>query len=228
MLRRVFSGSRELLFLPGFLGARDLDKSIAKQSAGKRDWLLGQSSFNRLLNWLDQESDSGGERYVEMRHRLVLYFDRKNCTSPDDLADETLNRVARRLEEESEIVTDAPAHYCYIVARFVLLEYLREQKRRAPLNENLADISLEAAVDSLQQRNNNEQRWKCLEKCISRLAPDQRDLIVTYYRGEQRVKIEKRRALAASLGVTMNALAIRACRIRDRLADCMRNCMNES
>jgi hypothetical protein len=35
-----------------------------------------------------------------MHHRLVAYFDRKNCSSPADLADETLNRVARRLEEE--------------------------------------------------------------------------------------------------------------------------------
>jgi hypothetical protein len=43
---------------------------------------------------------SGSQRYLEMRHRLVAYFDRKNCISPADLADETLNHVARRLEEE--------------------------------------------------------------------------------------------------------------------------------
>jgi DNA-directed RNA polymerase specialized sigma24 family protein len=205
-----------------------LDKSTAKPTIGKRDWLLNQSSFKQLLNWLDQESDSGGERYVEMRNRLVSYFDRKNCASPDDLADETLNRVARRLEEKGEVVTDSPAHYCYIVARFVLLEYLREEKRRAPLDENLTHVSPESAVDQLQWHHHTEQRWECLENCISRLDPEQRHLIVNYYRGDQRAKIEKRRALAAGLGVTANALAIRACRIRDRLADCVRNCMNEA
>jgi len=56
-----------------------------------------------LLKWLDGGADSGGERYLEIRRRLVSYFDRRNCTSPDELADETLNRVARRLEEKGAI-----------------------------------------------------------------------------------------------------------------------------
>jgi hypothetical protein len=64
-----------------------------------------------------------------MRRRLVLYFQRKRCVTPDDLADETLNRVTRRLEEEGRITDAPPARYCYIVARFVLLEHLRS---RAP------------------------------------------------------------------------------------------------
>ena len=67
-----------------------------------------------------------GLKYLEMRRRLVSYFDRKNCATPDELADETLNRVARRLEEEGAIESETPARYCYIVARFVFMEYLRE------------------------------------------------------------------------------------------------------
>jgi hypothetical protein len=54
-----------------------------------------------------------------MRRRLVQYFDRKNCLRPDELADETLNRVARRLEEKGGITDTPPARYCYILARFV-------------------------------------------------------------------------------------------------------------
>ncbi|HSO73947.1 MAG TPA: hypothetical protein VLU47_03850, partial [Blastocatellia bacterium] len=73
-----------------------------------------QGAFHRLLGWLDEESDSGGQRYLEIRRRLVLYFDRKNCRTPDELADETLNHVTPRLEEEGAIITDTPANYCYI------------------------------------------------------------------------------------------------------------------
>jgi len=92
--------------------------------------------FQRFLSWLDAGDDSGGERYVEMRRRLVSYFGRKRCVSPDDLADETLTRVARRLEEQGSITDSPPARYCYIVARFVFLEYVRgADHRRTSLDE---------------------------------------------------------------------------------------------
>ena len=60
-----------------------------------------QHAFRRFLEWLDEGSNSGGQKYVEMHQRLVSYFDRKNCQTPHELADETLSRVTRRLEEAS-------------------------------------------------------------------------------------------------------------------------------
>jgi hypothetical protein len=75
-------------------------KNTSNQArVSKRDWALTPNAWSRLLAWLDQGLDSSGERYLEMRRRLVQYFDRRNCVHPDDLADETLNRIARRLEE---------------------------------------------------------------------------------------------------------------------------------
>ncbi|HJW13097.1 MAG TPA: hypothetical protein VJ776_00295, partial [Thermoanaerobaculia bacterium] len=75
----------------------------------KKDWIPSQAAFQQFLSWLDGGVDSGGERYVEMRRRLTIYFDRRNCISSDELADETLNRVARRLEEEGSIPDTPPA-----------------------------------------------------------------------------------------------------------------------
>ena len=194
----------------------------------KKDWTLTQSALARLLNWFDQDADSGGERYEEMRRRLVAYFDRKNCLSPDDLADETLNRVARRLEEEGGIVSDAPAHYCYIVARFVLLEALRVQQRQEPLDDRLSAQSSIGGPSTLLtswEREERELRWDCLEQCMQLIGADNRELIIGYYHGEQREKINNRRAMAAKLGVSQNALSIRACRIRDKLEACTQKCI---
>ena len=87
-------------------------------------------AFRQFLKWLDEGVESNGQKYLEMRRRLVYYFERKNCLSPDDLADETLSRVARRLAEEGEIRDVTPAHYCYMVARFVFLEYQRHPASR--------------------------------------------------------------------------------------------------
>src|SRR5215470_5128474 len=88
---------------------------------------LTQFAFGRLLEWLDDGVDSEGERYLEIRRRLVTYFDRRDRPQADDLADETLNRVARSLEA-GPIRVSPPARYCYVIARFVLLEDIRRDR----------------------------------------------------------------------------------------------------
>ena len=96
---------------------------------------LSQYVFERLLEWLDDGTESHGERYLEMRRRLVWYFDRRNRPAADELADETLNRVARTLEQTGAIATRPPARYCYVIARFVLFEDLRRERRHVALDE---------------------------------------------------------------------------------------------
>jgi DNA-directed RNA polymerase specialized sigma24 family protein len=193
----------------------------------KKDWSVTPSAFRRLLEWLDGEGlDSGGQKYLEMRQRLVAYFDRKNCLSPDELADETLNRVSRRLEEEGAIESDSPAKYCYITARFVFMEYLRGAKKNVPIDDRLLQSNssdfVQPALDD--DKEIKELMLNCLEECTGKLEPVNRDIIIRYYFGEERVKIENRRALAASLDITMNALTVRACRIRDKLEACVGRC----
>lgn len=157
---------------------------------------------------------------------MVQYFDRKNCLSPDELADETLNRVARRLAEQGSIADTPPARYCYIVARFVFLEYHR---RPARVEVSLHGLESSRGLNQTASHKDiaGEQRIHCLEGCLQRLTPDQRQLILEYYHGDQRAKIENRRNLALRLGLTVNALSIRACRIRDSLEDCVRSCCTE-
>jgi len=192
-------------------------------AASFRDSSPTPSAFQHLLGWLDEGVDSRGEKYLQMQRRLVRYFDRKECLCPDELADETLNRVARRLEEEGCITTTHPARYCYIVARFVLLEYQRSpRKRQMSLDEQQAPGELPGGGPAADE--DASRRLQCLEGCLQQLNAEDRSLILEYYRGEQRAKIERRRSLAAKLGVTANALSIRACRIRDRLEDCVRAC----
>lgn len=206
-----------------------------KETAGpkaKKDWELTGSAFRRLLGWLDEGVDSGGEKYLEIRRRLVSYFDRKNCPAPDELADETLNRVARKLEEDGPIAGTPPARYCYTIARFVFLEDLRRAGRDQTSLDDLAGsshLAMSAAVTP-ELRDSPEDKEKlhdCLERCLRQLPPDHRELIIQYYRGEQRAKIDNRRTMAARFNLTMNALGIRACRIRSRLETCVNKCVAE-
>ena len=193
----------------------------------KKDWVLTENALRQLLDWLDEGVDSGGEKYLEMRRRLVAYFDRKGSRLPEELADETLNRVARRLQEEGEIDTP-PARYCYITAKFVFLEHLRLPEHTQTPAEIRTGSALSpvrhASLSDEEERAIREQRLECLDRCLQQLDPDTRDLVSQYYFGEQRVKIDNRRGLAARLGLTMNALSIRVCRIRDKLESCVRKC----
>jgi DNA-directed RNA polymerase specialized sigma24 family protein len=178
-----------------------------------------------LLAWLDDGTESHGERYLEMRRRLVSYFDRRNRPAADELADETLNRVARTLEHDGAIATRPPARYCYIVARFVLLEDLRQERRHVGLDETRMNVNGRARLaDARHDEALREQRLDGLDRCLEQLKPEQRMLIVEYYRDAGRQKIEHRRALADRLGLSMNALAIRASRIRDALSTCLERC----
>ena len=192
------------------------------------EWTLSKAALQRLLNWLEGGANSDGHAYVEMRRRLRDYFGRKNCHTPDDLADETLTRVARRLEEEGITRDETPARYCYIVARFVFLEHLRETKAHPMVTHVSGDIapqlSAPSAADSAEAAGARESLLDCLQKCLQELDPLNRRIITRYYIGSARVKIDNRRALAESLGLSANALTIRACRIRTRLEACVRRC----
>jgi hypothetical protein len=180
------------------------------------------TSFTRLLRWLDEGVDSQGERYLEMRRRLVAYFDRRNRPAPDLLADETFDRIARTLEESGYIKVTPPARYCYVVARFVLLEDIRAGRRSVPLDETR--IAARPGRTPGDAEDTAQRSLDCLTVCLDRLKPEDRGLIVEYYRDAKRERIDRRRAIAQRLGITMNALGIRAWRLRASLEACVGGC----
>lgn len=195
------------------------------EQAFRKEPGLSRFVFDRLLAWLDDGAESHGERYLEMHRRLVSYFDRRNRPAAEELADETLNRVARKLEQCGDIATRPPARYCYVVARFVLLEDLRRERRQVGLDQTRPFTDFRAGrADPHEDVAGRERRLDCLDRCLRQLDPEQRALIVDYYRDSRQQKIERRRELANQLGVSMNAVAIRAFRIRDRLMKCLSGC----
>jgi DNA-directed RNA polymerase specialized sigma24 family protein len=192
---------------------------------------LTRPAFDRLLEWLDDGVDSDGATYLEIRRRLVAYFDRRNRLSADDLADETLNRVGKTLETSGVITVTPPARYCYVVARFVLLEDIRRDHRHVPIDESpivSASLARSAPTPPDDAAVRQERRLECLDRCLEELKPEQRELVIEYYRDTGREKIERRREMAMRLGISMNALGIRACRIRGTLEACVGACGRRS
>ena len=190
----------------------------------KKDWEPDPGALKSLVEWLDGRADarSDGEAYVAMHARLSSYFARKGCRAPEELADETLSRVARRLQEEGTIAGMVPAQYCYVTARFVWLEHLRSPDYAPPAITRDPKSPVRPAGEDEER-----ERWlACLDRCLEQLETSDRAIILEYYSGASSDRIEQRRQLAARLGLTANALAIRASRLRERLRTAVRQCIS--
>lgn len=180
-------------------------------------WVLTSESFDGLLASLCPDRERAGERYEEVRRRLLKFFEWRGSAAPEERADQTLNRVARKLEE-GERVENVEA-FVMGVARMVWLEELKERRRAGTAFERSPAFVTETPDEFA------ERRLECFEKCLASLPAAQRELIVEYYRGEKGEKIERRKKLAEAEGVGSGALRIRAHRIRAGLEACVARCL---
>ena len=172
-----------------------------------------REEFEALLGWLDADRERAGRRYEEIRRALCKIFAGRACHEAEELADETIRRVARKSAGLAPTYEGDPALYFFGVAQKVHLEYLRRERRKRP------------PPPARGHTPEDERRLECLDECAARLPERSRELVYDYYVGEKSEKIEHRRALAARLGVTPAVLRLRAHRIRNTLETCVRACL---
>lgn len=178
----------------------------------KKNWVLSQESFDLLLEWLSPDREQAGQRYEEIRTRLIKIYATRGCWEADELADETINRVAKKLAEVKDSFVGDPALYFYSFVNNIYFEYLR--RKPAPVPPSMPQMSEE-----------DEDRFNCLEECFEKLDRETRVLVMQYYRGEKSAKINHRKELADELGIAANALRLRAFRARATLLKCIGKCL---
>jgi len=184
---------------------------------------LTEQAFIRLLERLGDDEEQAAQKYEDLRHTLIRSFEWRGAPFPEEHADETLNRLARKLDEGVEIRNFS--EYTYTVARLVWLEALKgDQKRREPLDELEHEP---VARDTSHEIAEKEARLNCLDDCLDALPAESRDLIMEYYVDEKRGRIDRRRNLAERLGLRRDALANRAQRLRDKLEQCVTQCLRK-
>jgi len=190
--------------------------------AARQKWSLTQEALDGLLASLAPDRDIAAERYLEMRKNLVRLFEWRGSTTPEEDADEAINRCARKIAAGVEIRD--PATYSIGVARMVLLEKNRERARAArPLEE-----VPEPQVLPDEPAREMERGVECLRRCLAELTPDNRHLILTYYYGEKGRKIKNRKGLTELFGLPPGTLRMRALRLRERLQTCAENCLQQN
>jgi len=174
-----------------------------------------QEDFDRFLVWLDPDRDRAGHRYEDIRLRLTKLFFHRGCFAPEELADETIDRVIKKISHIADSYVGDQASYFYGVAHNVYLEFLRKRPTD-PLS--LPEIYADEDKELLHH---------CLDHCLEKLDSESRELIFEYYREEKQQKIDYRKEIAARMGISLNTLRMRAFRIKTGLYKAMIACLKE-
>lgn len=184
----------------------------------KSEWVLTQAAFDGFLATLDTDREKAGAKYEYIRLKLLKYFQWCGSDVPDIDADETINRVTRRIYEGQDVYNLTA--YIYGVAKLVHAESLMQRNRMQALDEGSL-IELSSIGVKIEVANYHE----CLERCLGCLTDEDREVIIEYYRYQKTEKIDGRKRLAARLGISLNTLRVKMHRQRMNLEGCVKKCL---
>lgn len=173
-----------------------------------------------LLARLHQDPAQAGEEYERLRRSLIRFFDWRGGWPSDACADDCLDRLARRLDEQTPV--QDLRHFALGIARLVLLE---RQRQPAMTSLDRAPQTMNVPAPPAQDPDPLD---VCFDRCLAAMPAEGRTLLLSYYESERDRKIANRRRLAASMGLSDNALRSRVQRLRDRLEDCIQECLSRS
>ena len=164
------------------------------RDAARQVWSLTQPAFDGLLALLGPDRDVAADRYLEIRRNLVRLFEWRGCSTPEEYADETINRCARKIGD-GEVIRDL-ATYCIGIARMLLLEMGRDRARQArPLDE-----APEPQVVLPEPEDDRDRRVECLRLCLGQLPPDHRNAHFELLPGRQRRQDQEPQRAHPSIG----------------------------
>lgn len=177
---------------------------------------LTQDSFDALLEWLDPDREKAGQLYQTIHAGLIRMFVSKGLADAEHYADETVDRVIKRLPEIRAEYVGQPVRYFFGVARNVIREALRPK-----------EVATDRPPEGVSPKGNDSALADCLSKCLESLTREKFDLIHDYHAYEGHLKIESHREMAAELSISVGALRTRAHHVRAALEECVNKCMEQ-
>jgi len=173
--------------------------------------------FEKLLSWFDSDRDTAGKRLNLVHSRLIKVFASRGSVDSESLADEVINRVAVRIDTVKVNYSD-PIRCCMGFVENVHREYRRQEEK----NRTFTGPPPRRPSDELERED------LCLEECLENLPQPERDLLVHYFQGEKRDRINRRKKLAEERLLTLNALRIRAHYLRKEMHQCIVTCLSQN
>jgi DNA-directed RNA polymerase specialized sigma24 family protein len=174
---------------------------------------ITREMFAGFLEWLSPAGGDAGEAYERLHFRLFTFFSQRRCRFPEELADETINRLM--LKAAGERVENRLA-YCYGVAKNVYRESLRRERHHL----NVEEVAVAAPAPAEPSFPG-----ECLDRCLAELPAESRELILEYFSEAKAEKVRLHRRISESMEMTQAALRMSVFRIKKKLKVCVQECM---
>lgn len=185
------------------------DSSPKRETKG-----LTQEAFDLLLSKLHPDPDVAGEKYILLYLRLVGFFQVRRCSAAEELADETLNRVAQKIAEGQD--PQNLMAFCYGFARWVWVEHRKKYANR--------QVDLDEAPPTVFRGDEEidlKEKKAVFEKCLQKLPPAEAQMLIEYWYHDELSHSDARREMALRLGLSPTALRIKIHRIKAKIEDCL-------
>lgn len=192
-----------------------------KSKKRKPKWVVDEAAFNKLLDAFTPDRNDAIEQYDLAYRKVLRYFEWRSVVTADQCADETMDRVARRISEGQKI--DKMMPYIFVTAHHIhqeVLKFIKEHQEIA-----IDDVLPSYLPHGEQEIVDPDERLLCFDRCLEELEPDDREVVLGYYEGDGREKIDHRQELAKKRKMSQNALRISVYRIKKMLEDCITKCL---
>jgi DNA-directed RNA polymerase specialized sigma24 family protein len=190
-------------------------------AAARQKWTLTPDALEAFLRYLDADRERAGAQYEQIRRKLLTFFRCNGCWNGEELVDETLDRVIRRL---SEVEVRCLMPFIRGVARHLVFEHHKRAKE-VPLTA-AAEPPHPGGVDQ-EREEEMDRRLRCLRESVPRLDPPDQELVLAWYVYEKSDKIANTRRLAAARGTSPATLRVQAHRARRRLQHLVEDCLKK-
>jgi RNA polymerase sigma factor (sigma-70 family) len=177
-------------------------------------WELTQDTLDELLSWLDPNREEAARKYKTLHDGLVKILRYRGCSEAEELADQTINVVARKLRVIRQEYKGNPASYFYGVAKKLSMKHQIKAQKLTPLIDQGHTIANPESTDELAQN--------CLDSCLQQLSPEKRELVGRYF---QEHTPAQRETIAKQLGIRVSTLRVRVFRIVSELKKCVNKCI---
>jgi len=175
-----------------------------------------QNPLDELLSWFDTDRDRASALYMELRKRLVFYF--RFYYNPEDLADETIDRVLEKFKEGKIKRFGRAENYIWGVARNLRNENSRKRKVFS-FDDAVLDEPLKEPA-TWTQHDEDEDLYKAIKTAINNLDEADRELFLEYVFIDERdgkSRTEMREELAAKHKINIPNLRVKIYRIKKNL-----------
>lgn len=179
--------------------------------------MMNGEVFARFLNYLDSDPSRAQDQYKNIHQKVANFAEFSGAADGTQVADEALDRCARRLDEGVNVPRPKFEGYARTTAKNIC-----QEQRRADQRTKTAFLTIFANQSDAANKDATG-IYRLMKECFKKLLPTEQELLKDYCRIAQASdRVQKRKELATLLELTEVALRLAIWRLRQRLERCLR------